>query len=116
MKILTNITSDKKDIVKAGNAMTMFKDVKNETITMVGLIIFEKEEVDEKTGELNTVTVSAVKQANGEFITSISPTVRNSLELIVATYSEEEILNGVDVVVKSKTSNGGREFIYMDLV
>lgn len=116
MNILVNITSDKKDLVKAGNAVKGFKDVIGEKIKMTGLIIYEKEELDEKTGEVKKAIVSCVKMENGEFITSISPTVKNSLQLIANTYDADEIKAGVDVMIMSKKSNSNRDFLYLDLV
>lgn len=116
MKILVNITDDKKDLVKANNAVLGFKDVVGEPIEMTGVVIYEKEEPNEKTGEVETKVVSCVKRKDGEFITSISPTVRNSLEMIANTYTAEEIHEGVAVMVKAKKSNGGRDFLYIDLI
>lgn len=116
MNIKFNITDSKKDLVKAGNTTTMFKDVIGETFKMTGLIIYDKEELDPKTGELAKKTVTCVKKEDGEFISTISPTVENSVSLIANSYSEEEIKAGIDVEVKSKKSNGGRDFLYIDLV
>lgn len=116
MNIKINITDSKKDLVKAGNTTTMFKDVIGEPLKMVGLIIYAKEEVDAKTGEVETKTVSAIKLDNGEFVSSISPTVENSLTLIASSFDEGEIKAGIDVEVKSKQSNSKRDFLYIDLV
>jgi hypothetical protein len=49
-------------------------------------------------------------------VSSISPTVENSLTLIANSFDADEIKAGIDVVVKSKKSNGGRDFLYIDLV
>lgn len=114
MEILKNISADKKDIVRAGNAVSGFKDAIGKPITMVGVFLYTKEE-ENKDGVLETKTVSAIKTSDGEFYTSISPTVKNSLQLIADTSETEEIINGIDVVIKSKKSNGGREFLYIDL-
>lgn len=116
MNIKFNITDSKKDLVKAGNTTTMFKDVIGDNIKMTGLIIYDKEEVDGKTGEVETKTVCAIKKEDGEFISSISPTVENSLTLIANSFDADEIKAGIDVIVKSKKSNGGRDFLYIDLV
>lgn len=116
MNILVNITTEKKDLVKANNAVLGFKDVIGEDIKMTGVVIYEKEELNEKTGELEKKVVSAVKREDGDFITSVSPTVRNSLEMITNTYTADEITAGVPVMVKSKQSNSGRDFLYLDLV
>lgn len=116
MKVLVNISESKKDLVKAGNTTRMFKDVIGEKITMTGAIIYEKDEVNDKTGEVETKKVCCVRDEKGEYISTISPTVENSLQLIVASYEPEEIKAGLPIEVKSKKSNGGRDFIYIDLV
>lgn len=116
MNIKFNITDSKKDLVKAGNTTTMFKDVIGDPLKMTGLIIYDKEEVEPKTGEIEIKTVSAIKLESGEFISSISPTVENSLTLIANSFDEAEIKEGIDVEVKSKKSNGGRDFLYIDLI
>lgn len=115
MNIKFNITDSKKDLVKAGNTTTMFKDVIGDNLKMVGLIIYEKEEPNDK-GEIEVKTVSAIKLDNGEFVSSISPTVENSLTLIANAYEPDEIKKGLDVIVKSKKSNGNRDFLIIDLV
>lgn len=116
MKVLVNTLSEKKDLVKAGNAVLGFKDVLGEKMVVTGVIIFEKEEVNEKSGEVEAKTVCCLKRKDGEFITSISPTVKNSLQMIIEAYTAEEIAKGIEVVVKSKSSNAGRDFFYVDLV
>jgi hypothetical protein len=115
MNIKVNITDSKKDIVHAGNATTMFKDVIGDTININGVLIYDKEETDEKTGEVTTKTVSCVKKDDGEFISSISPTIENSLQTLLGAYSEDEVREGIEIVVKSKKSNGGRDFLYIDI-
>ena len=116
MKTLTTITSDnKRDLVKASVTTNTFKDFIDTPLTMTGVIMYEKDEADEKTGEVKTVEVSCVKTDEQGFISSISPTVKNSLETIANAFSEEEILAGVPIVIKSKKSNGGRDFYYVDL-
>ena len=55
MKILKVVSNDeKRDIVKAGNAVTPFKDLKGEVVKMTGLVIGEKTEGDVDTGEETT--------------------------------------------------------------
>lgn len=115
MKIKVNITDSKKDIVRAGNATTMFKEVIGETIKINGILIYEKEEIDDKTGAVETKTVTCVKREDGEFISSISPTIENSLENLLGAYDEAEVREGIEIIVKSKKSNGGRDFLYIDI-
>lgn len=116
MEILVNVSESKKDLVKAGNSTTMAKDVIGEQFKMTGAIIYKKEEVDQSTGECSVKTVCCIKREDGEFISTISPTVENSLQLIVNSFEKEEILKGIEVVIKSKKSTKGRDFIYIDLV
>ena len=116
MEILVNVSESKKDLVKAWNTTTMAKDVIGEQFKMTGAIIYKKEELDQSTGECSVKTVCCIKREDGEFISTISPTVENSLQLIVNSYDKEEILQGIDVVIKSKKSSKGRDFIYIDLV
>ena len=115
MNILKSVNCDKKDIVRASNAVDTFKEIVGEIVTINAAVIFEKEEVDEKTGENKTVVVSAIRKEDGNFNTSISPTIKNSLDTVLSVYSEEEISNGIEVVVRAGTSNSGREFFYIDL-
>jgi hypothetical protein len=109
MNIIKNTCTDKKDVVKAGNTTTMFKDVIGDTLTITGVIIYEKEEEGEQK------RVSAVKLSDGSFISSISKTIANSLENLLGVYEDEEVRAGIEVIVKSKTSNGGRDFLYIDV-
>lgn len=115
MKTIVNLTQDKKDIVKAGNATLGFKDVIGDNILCTGVIIYEKTELNKDNVE-ETKIVSAIRNADGEFITSVSPTVKNSLEMIVESFSDEILADGVQVIVKSKKSNSNRDFLYLDLV
>lgn len=115
MKIKVNTLEGKKDLIHAGNAVKMFKDVVGEKLTIVGVIVYEKEEVDDKTGTVDTKLVSCVKEKNGEFISSISPTVQNSLDLIVGAFEPSELSQGIDIIVKEKNSKGNRKFIYLDV-
>lgn len=116
MEIKLNMLENKKDLVKANNAVKAFKDIIGDKILMVGVLVYDKEEVNTKTGEIEQKTVSCIKLKDGEFISSISPTVENSLNMICQAYEPEEIKKGLEVMVKSQKSNGGRDFLYIDLV
>lgn len=116
MRILTNYTSEKKDLVKANNSVDTVKDILNTPFKCVGIIIFEKDGVDEESGEADVKTVVALKTEDGHFYTSISPTVKSSVDAIVEAYDKEEVESGLDIVVKSKLSKSERDFYYVDLV
>ena len=75
----------------------------------------EKKDVVRANNSVNTV-IALKDLTTGEFYTSISPTVLSSTQAIIEAYEKEEILNGIEVIVKSKKSNNGRDFYYIDLV
>ena len=109
MEIIISTLEDKKDLVRCNNAVDCVQDFKGKKVKVYGFIIYNKADKD---GEIKTVT--AIKMADG-FITSISPTIRDSVETIIAAYDENEICEGIDIVIKSKKSKGGRDFFYLDL-
>lgn len=109
MEIITTTLSDKKDLVRCNNAVDCVQDFKDKKIKAFGFIIYNKADKD---GEIKTVT--AIKLEDG-FITSISPTIRDSVETIITAYEPEEVNAGIDIIVKSKKSKGGRDFYYLDL-
>lgn len=116
MEILTNYLSEKKDIVRANNSVNTVKEILDKPFTCNGILIFDKESENEK-GEVITNTVIALKdKESGEFYTSISPTVKSSVDSVVSAYSKEEVESGIEIVVKSKKSNNDRDFYYIDLV
>ena len=53
--------NEKRDIVKAGNAVDAFKNHVGETLTMIGVVLYVKDEVNTTTGEKESKTVTAVK-------------------------------------------------------
>lgn len=116
MKILVNIGCEKKDVVKACNCVDTFKEYVEQPFISNGILIYEKEDVNEETGVAENVTVTAIKRSDGSFITSISPTVKNSIDAVIEVYDEEELTSGIEMVIRSKRSNAGREFFYIDLV
>ena len=116
MKVLVNMTQDKKDLVRGGNAVNSCADIKNKAFKLVGLIVYEKEEFNQDTGEVVVNKVSCLKSADGEFYASNSPTICDSVQLLAESYTKEEILDGVDVMIKGKKSGKGREFLYLDLL
>ena len=116
MNIITNYLSEKKDVVRANNSVNTVKEIIGKSFICNGVLVFEKDGENEK-GEVVTNTVIALKDSrSGEFYTSISPTVLSSTQAIIEAYEKEEILSGIEVVVKSKKSNNDRDFYYIDLV
>lgn len=120
MNTVLSSNMSKRDLVKAKVCTTSFKDYKEQQLKLFGGVIYDSESVSEETGEVEKQRVSAIKMKNengeDEVIASISKTVTDSLDVILSEFEDEEIANGIDIVVKAKTSNSGREFLYIDLV
>ena len=111
MEVLKSINTDKRDIVKASVAVETVQEHANETVVLTGIIIAKKWSDDEQ----RDVEVTALKLQNGTFITSISKTVKDSAETMLNAFEENEFANGLEIVIKSKKSKGGRDFFYLDL-
>lgn len=120
MNTVLSSNMSKRDLVKAKVSTTSFKDYKEQQLKLFGGVIYDSESVNEETGEVEKQRVSAIKMKNengeDEVIASISKTVTDSLDVILSEFEDEEIANGIDIIVKAKTSNSGREFLYIDLV
>lgn len=114
LKATENIT--KVDIVKAGNAVTTAKDVVGVAFKLYGVILAEKEEIDDKSGEVKHTVVTILKTDLEEpFISSISPTLKTSAENILDNFDASEFEAGIPSILKTKKSNQGRNFVYVDL-
>lgn len=115
MEIIKTTTENKKDIVRANNAVLGAQDVANMELTLLDAIIYDKADAD---GEIKRVTALKVRdEQSGEenFCTSISATVEQSIDTLLGLYTNEEIQKGVPIIIKSKESKGGRTFYYVDL-
>jgi hypothetical protein len=115
MEIIINTSTDMKDLIHAANNAEMFKDFLGEKVKMVAIIEYTKDEKNDKTGEMETKTISCIKTDKGQFIATISPTVKDSLDVLYNAFTPEEIAKGVDVVIQSKKSKNGRDFIFVDI-
>ena len=116
MEIVKSTLESKKDIVKASNTVNTVKELKDQNITLVGAVIFNRQEIDQETGEVETKTACVLKAKDNTFYSSISQTVIKSLETILATFEQGEISEGIDIKICSSKSNKGREFFFIDLV
>lgn len=115
MKILGGTSENKKDIVRATNAVIGAQDLANQKITLKGAWMYEKS--DEKGEPVNVIALKVVEE-NGEevFCSSISKTVADSIDTILEIYDANEINEvGVPIMIKSKKSKAGRDFYYVDL-
>lgn len=59
------------------------------------------------------VTVTALKSKDGEFFTTISATIGDSVPLLTDILNEE---GSVEVVVNCNKSNAGREFFMLQII
>ena len=117
-KILINENMSNRDMVKAKVATETCEKHKGEILKCTGAMVCEREEKDEKTGEVLLRTVSAIKVNNGKkefIITSISPTVASSLQTIITQCGEDIRTDGLEIVIGIGTTKAGREFLYLDL-
>ena len=112
IEMIKSVNCDKKDNVKATITSDVLNDLKQSKITVTGIILFNK--VDDESGEVFPVT--ALKLKDGKFVTSISPTVRTSAEMIADSFKEEIETTGIEIEIKKGTSKGGRTFLILDLV
>lgn len=117
-KVILNENMTNRDVVKAKVTVETCEKHKGEILKLTGAMLYEKEEVDEKTGEVLLRTVSAIKVNNGGkdvIITSISPTVASSLQTIITQCGEDIRTDGLEIVIGTGTTKAGREFLYLDL-
>lgn len=113
MEILKATTENKLDLVRANNAVTAVQELKDKALKLTDIIIGKK---PDENGEVKVVTILKVQDGKETyFASSISPTVADSVETIMEVFSADEIHKGVDIIVKSKKSKGGRDFFYIDL-
>lgn len=116
IKIIANTTGNKKEVVKASNAAKTYQDIKETPITIDAVIQYQDDQVDPNSGVVETKTITCVRTTDGEYIGSGSPTIQKSVEVIVATFDQEELDAGIKVIVKSNKSKAGREFLLLDVL
>lgn len=107
MNIIRRVNIEKKELIKAGQATLTMQDMVGEELTINSVVVFDKLDSDGK--NIRVIVVGTVEKG---YITSISPTIINSMEMICEAYEEKEIIDGVKVRIDSeKSANKGREFL-----
>ena len=118
MKVSQKVNFSLKEIVNAQSTTNVIKDYVGETLKLTGILIANKEDVDQDTGDIKTTKVVVLK-TDKELISSISPTLASSAETIISAYDENGILDdiakGIDVIISSSESSKGREFFFLTL-
>ena len=99
----------KRDIVKATLSTETAKNHVGEKMKVVGIDVIEK--VDSETGEITKIC--AIKREDGCFITAISSTLIESVDVISDLIADEGF---VELYIKTGKSNSGREYLTFDLV
>ena len=99
----------KRDIVKATLSTETAKNHVGEKMKVVGIDVIEK--VDSETGEITKIC--AIKREDGSFITAISSTLIESVDVISDLIADEGF---VELYIKTGESNSGREYLTFDLV
>lgn len=120
MKVNKKVNFGLKEIINAGSATEVVKNFSGKKLIVTGLLIAVKEDVDGDTGELTTTEIGVLKTKDGKLISSISPTVLNSIDTIINTYTDagmlEDIEKGIEVMIKADKSAKGREFFHLELL
>ena len=115
MNIIKTTTENKVDLVRATNTTNTIQNIDSDKVLMLKDIIIYS--TADENGE--EVEVTALKvEADNElfFVNSISKTVKQSVDVILSVFTEEEIKSGIPIRVLSDTSKGGRTFYHIDLV
>lgn len=110
MEITRKVNLEKKEIINASQATQIMQDFEGQEITIVSVLVYNKKEEDKD------ITVVTVGTKECGYITSISPTVINSIEMICEAYDEKEIADGLKVKVETGTSNNKRKFFFVNPV
>lgn len=110
MKVIYNSSNDKRDIVKAGTTPNTLKSLVGEEINITNVIMFEDVKED-----MNTVKVCSVQLADGWYVTT-SPSIIDTIEMIIEGYSTDEIHSGIPARVQSGRSSKGREYFTIALI
>lgn len=107
MRIKKNVNFGMNEVINSESATQTIADFAGKTVTLSGILFAEK---DEETG-IKTVVVM---KTDAGLITSISPTVINSLETLVGAYEEfgklADLEAGIKVTVNAQQSASKRTF------
>lgn len=112
MNIIKSTFTTPIDTYNAINSGGSLKDIANNTIDIIGYVVYEDE--DKKTGETRKIT--AFKTAEGEFYGTVSANVFQNIESMQAMGIEFTQENPLTVMIVSKQSKNDREFLSLKMV
>lgn len=106
MNIIKAVTENKKDLINATNSTMTMKRNSDTELLLTGIIIYNDGEKD----------VSVIKTDKG-FISSISPSVHDSLINILDIYNDDEIKQGIKIKINKKIARRSeREYLYIEIL
>ena len=104
-KIIKNITSNKKDSLGCLSTTQSLNSIKNEKITVKGIVEYTEDEKD--------IMVFVTDKG---YINSISVTVKECIQNMLTVFGADDILQGIQVKIVHKKSRKGREFLLLELI
>lgn len=116
MEVIKATTESRVDIVRATNTTKTVQNVEpNKVLTLKEIIIYKTHD-DNEDKDVEVTALKVEDNSESYFINSISKTVKQSVEVIMSLFSDEDIKAGIPIKVESDTSKGGRTFYHIDLV
>lgn len=107
MKLIKSITRTNADIVKCHNTSEPMRRHRNETLTLYGFCIFDKED--------NSPMITSIITNKGSFASN-SQSIKDSCLTLLNFMKEEEIKKGIEIKIATKESRNRREYLVIDLV
>ena len=86
----------------------------NEELTLKGLFSFNDERVNEETGDVENITVNCLITEDCVIATPSIP-FNKSIETLVDTFSEDEII-GLNVMIVERKSKSGNKFYQLAVI
>lgn len=115
MNIIINRMPNRVDIVNSMVNSKTFQESVGSRFLMTGYAIYEKNENESE--EIKTVTVTVIKDHEGNYYSSIGQTAYNSICAIdTLNLTDSELKSGVTIDIKEGHSKQGRTFVYASLV
>lgn len=116
MEVINATTESRVDIVKATNTTKTVQNVEPGKVLNLKEVIIYKTHDDNEDKDIEVTALKVEDNGDSYFINSISKTVKQSVEVIMSVFSNDEIKAGIPIKVESDTSKGGRTFYHIDIV
>lgn len=116
MEVINATTESRVDIVRATNTTKTVQNVEPGKVLNLKEVIIYKTHDDNEDKDVEVTALKVEDNGDSYFINSISKTVKQSVEVIMSVFSNDDIKAGIPIKVESDTSKGGRTFYHIDLV